>query len=83
MVRVLYDLCVSCLILAYSTFSLTLSLLFPSLILTYAEGVEMLHANGVEMGDEDDLRYCGWTGTVGGQVLWVESWDNGAYKGVW
>lgn len=27
----------------------------PSLILNYAEGVEMLRANGVEMGDEDDL----------------------------
>ena len=29
---------------------------FCSLILTYTEGVEMLRANGVEMGDEDDLR---------------------------
>ncbi len=28
-----------------------------SLILTYPEGVEMLRANGVEMGDEEDLRY--------------------------
>lgn len=27
----------------------------PSLILTYPEGVEMLRANGVEMGDEEDL----------------------------
>ena len=33
------------------------STLLLSLILTYAEGVEMLRANGVEMGDEDDLRY--------------------------
>ena len=32
-------------------------LYISSLILTYPEAVEMLRANGVEMGDEEDLRY--------------------------
>ena len=40
-------------------------LLAYSLILTYAEGVEMLRANGVEMGDEDDLRYMCGCGVLG------------------
>ena len=29
---------------------------YCSLILKFSEGVEMLRANGVDMGDEDDLR---------------------------
>ena len=29
-----------------------------SLILPYKEGIAILRANGVEIGDEDDLRYC-------------------------
>ena len=41
--------------LPFSPLSLSLSLSL-SLILNYGEGVAMLRANGVEIGDEDDLR---------------------------
>lgn len=30
----------------------------PTLRLEYREGVAMLREAGVEMGDEEDLRYC-------------------------
>ena len=43
--------------LSIVTIIMLLSICTFSLILTYPEGVEMLRANGVEMGDEEDLRY--------------------------